>query len=162
MLKVLVLSYFDFTGEKGWFGVHPCGCWVKGAKMSTETAAWNGCLAAPITVWNRTFDIQVFTGKGETTVCQNHILLQGQKMWPWLSYLNLPAVPNFQCQKICPSQSGKRENLVWVHYSSYNLAWMAITFLAFWHQLCRWARAGLPSVPRSVKPWLLSCIVISE
>lgn len=68
---------------------------------------------------------------------------------------------SFQSQKICPSQSGKHENLVWVHYSSYTLAWMAITFLAFWHQLCRWARAGLPSVPRSVTSWLLSCIVSS-
>lgn len=142
-------------------GVVSCGYWVKGAKLWAETATWNGHLAAPVTVWNPAFVIQAFTGKGETTACQTQILLQGQKVWPQLSYLSLPAMPSFQCQEICPSQSGKHENPAWVHYSPYTLVWMAIVFLALWHQLCRWARAGLPSVPRSVTSWLPSCIVIS-
>lgn len=127
VMKVFVLPYFDFPGEKGWVGVVPCGSWVKGAKTWAETATWNGYLA--VTVWNTAFITQAFTDKGETAACQNQILLQGQKMWPQLCCLNLPAMPSFQCQKICPSQSGEHENLVWVHGSStLQLGWQ----LWFW------------------------------
>lgn len=48
-----------------------------------------------------------------------------------------------------------------VHYNFYSQAWMATTFLTFWHQLSRWARASLLSVPRSVTSWLLSCMAMS-
>lgn len=109
--KCLFIITLTSLERKGWFGVDPCGFWVKGAKMWAETGTWNECFAAPVTVWNRAFVIQAFTGKGGTTACQNQILLQGQKMWPQLPYLNLPAVPGFQCQKIRPTHSGKRENL---------------------------------------------------
>lgn len=36
VVKVFVLPYFDFLGEKGWVGVVPRGCWVKGAKLSWD------------------------------------------------------------------------------------------------------------------------------
>lgn len=55
----------------------------------------------------------------------------------------------------------RKSCLFLLHYNVYSQAWMAPIFLTFWHWLSGWARAGLPSEPRSVTSWLLSCTVIS-
>lgn len=162
--KCLFLLWLHWGEGMGWGGL----MWLLGERG--KAVSWDCHMkwtfgsprhSLKCSICHSSWRFSCFTGKGETTACQNQILLQGQKMWPQLSFLSLPAMPSFQCQKIWTSQIFKHENLVWVHCSSYTLAWMAITCLAFWHQLCRWARAGLPSVPRSVTSWLPSCIVSS-